>query len=152
MKDYFLALMASSVLSSVCVSLSSGTAFEKHIKYVCSLICAVILVFPFAGMADDIEHTSAEYSFASVSVPEEKASGIAADFAEESVKEYVSALLGEKFGIIPYDVCIEIDSGNGITVGELTVTLGESDKDACAEAEAFLYSVLGGGVRVICDE
>ena len=152
MKEYFLAVLASSVLSSVCVSLVSGTPFEKYIKYVCSLVCAAVLVLPFAGLVEDADLPVTEYSFASVSVPDEKASGIAADFAEESVKAYVSGILEEKFGIIPYDVRIEIDTGDGITAGGLTVTLCGSDGGLRDEAEDFLYSVLGGGVKVICNE
>ena len=49
MKGYFIALLAASICSAICVSLA-GEGYEKYIKYVCALVCAVMLVSPLCGL------------------------------------------------------------------------------------------------------
>ncbi len=145
--------MVSSVVSALCVSLCSGTPFEKYVRYVCALVCASVIVFPVTGLFDF------RFSDDSVSLPYPAASsapgpsyGVAASYAENEVKEYVSSLMYEKFGIIPADISIEIDIGNGITVGEMTVVLEKKDDGRRKEAEEFLNSFLGSGIKVVTDE
>lgn len=153
MKEYFITVMVSSVVSALCVSLSSGTGTEKYVRYVCALVCASVIVFPVTGLFDyrfpDVDVSLPETAASSVPV---QPYGVAESYAESGVKEYVSSLLLEKFGIIPVDISIEIDIGNGITVGEMTVILEKSDEGRRKEAEDFLRSFLGSGIKVVTDE
>ncbi len=149
MKEYFIAIMTSSVVSAVCVSLASGTQFEKYMRYVCALICASVIVFPLAGVIDisdfkDVPALKAE-------TPESE-NVIVSAFASESAADYIKNMVCEKFGIIPADVRIEIDIGDDITVEDVTVVLESKDESIRGEVGDFLLSSLGYGIRVVTDE
>ena len=144
MKSYFFCLFGAALLSGVVSMAAEGSGFEKHIRYVCALVCTIAVIAPLA---------KADLSAIELpAVAETGVSGVESpvvDLAEQNAKEYISSLLMKKFGISCTDVRIELDSdGDSVTVTGVCVTIGGGDAVAI---KRWLDETLGGNVEVIYD-
>ena len=129
MKSYFFCLFGAALLSGVVSMAAEGSGFEKHIRYVCALVCTIAVIAPLAKVSGG-EST-------------------VVDIAEQNAKEYISSLLMKKFGISCTDVRIELDSdGDSVTVTGVCVTIDGGD---AVTIKRWLDETLGGNVEVIYD-
>lgn len=124
---------------------AEGSGFEKHIRYVCALVCTIAVIAPLA-----------KADLSAIELPvvaETEVSGgeksTVVDIAEQNAKEYISSLLMKKFGISCTDVRIELDSdGDSVTVTGVCVTIDGGD---AVTIKRWLDETLGGNVEVIYD-
>ena len=130
MKSYFFCLFGAALLSGVVSMAAEGSGFEKHIRYVCALVCTIEL-----PVVAETEVSGGESTVV--------------DIAEQNAKEYISSLLMKKFGISCTDVRIELDSdGDSVTVTGVCVTIDGGD---AVTIKRWLDETLGGNVEVIYD-
>lgn len=144
MKSYFFCLFGAALLSGVVSMAAEGSGFEKHIRYVCALVCTIAVIAPLA---------KADLSAIELPVVAETevsgGEGTVVDIAEQNAKEYISSLLMKKFGISCTDVRIELDSdGDSVTVTGVCVTIDGGD---AVTIKRWLDETLGGNVEVIYD-
>lgn len=144
MKSYFFCLFGAALLSGVVSMAAEGSGFEKHICYVCALVCTIAVIAPLA-----------KADLSAIELPvlaeTEVSSGesTVVDIAEQNAKEYISSLLMKKFGISCTDVRIELDSdGDSVTVTGVCVTIDGGD---AVTIKRWLDETLGGNVEVIYD-
>lgn len=144
MKSYFFCLFGAALLSGVVSMAAEGSGFEKHIRYVCALVCTIAVTAPLA-----------KADLSAIELPvvaETEVSGgesTVVDIAEQNAKEYISSLLMKKFGISRTDVRIELDSdGDSVTVTGVCVTIDGGD---AVTIKRWLDETLGGNVEVIYD-
>ena len=144
MKSYFFCLFGAALLSGVVSMAAEGSGFEKHIRYVCALVCTIAVIAPLA-----------KADLSAIELPvvaETEVSGgesTVVDIAEQNAKEYISSLLMKKFGISCTDVRIELDSdGDSVTVTGVCVTI---DGGYAVTIKRWLDETLGGNVEVIYD-
>ena len=147
MRDYFFCVLIASVLSAVCAALAAGGALEKHVKYVCSLICAAAVFLPLTKALKSGINIEKQNLISEKSVSLER---YAFREAEEESKAYIKNIVNEKFGITLSGVSIEIYSEeNAAVVGEIRVTLSPGDKMLREDVAGFLLTALGGSVKVV---
>ena len=89
MKSYFFCLFGAALLSGVVSMAAEGSGFEKHIRYVCALVCTIAVIAPLA-----------KADLSAIELPvvaETEVSGgeksTVVDIAEQNAKEYISSLL-----------------------------------------------------------
>ncbi len=142
MRDYFLCLFAASVISSVVGIIACGSNFEKVLKYVCSVVCIALVVFPLTQIeleAEGFDISTASHDGADLSQIQKE--------TEASFKSYVSELLSENFGIICTRVSIDLYSEQDeITVSSVTVYINGGDTKA---VEEYLEEKAGGDISVV---
>lgn len=91
MKSYFFCLFGAALLSGVVSMAAEGSGFEKHIRYVCALVCTIAVIAPLA-----------KADLSAIELPvvaETEVSGgesTVVDIAEQNAKEYISSLLMKK--------------------------------------------------------
>ncbi len=148
MKEYFVSVAASAVISAICTALASGTELEKYVKYVCSLVCAAAVALPLVSAAfrsQPAELPQVEYR----ALSEPEYGGYFEAAAVNGVKEYVASLVFEKTGITVCNISIEINRNGGETVvGALTVYVTPEYSDRVPEIKDALERELGGKVGV----
>lgn len=139
MKGYFIALLAASVCSAICVSLA-GEGYEKYIKYICALVCAVMLISPLRGIdISGILFDPAEISYAE--------SDLAA--YEKQAADHISQSVYKEYGIKPLSVNIKIEwVGESPTVTRISLALPAGTENAAAVRE-YLAAEYGGEVEII---
>ena len=145
MRDYFICIFAAALISGAICMAATGTAFEKSVKYLCALLCALTVMSPLAEISlKGISLPSAETVSAA-----DTTSAVTAE-AERQVGDYISSLLFERFGISGAGVSIDLYSEDGtVYVGNVTVTL-PSGSDA-AGVRSYLKEALGGEICVGCE-
>ena len=147
MKEYFICIAASALISAVCTALASGTGLARYVKYLCSLVCTAAIVIPLVS-AVAAHRIELPESVPGVSYAPEYG-GYFESAAYRSVKEYILSLSFEKTGITASDISIEINRNGGETVvGGLTVYIDPADSDRAAELKGALERELGGKVDV----
>lgn len=144
MKSYFFCLFGAALLSGVVSMAAEGSGFEKHIRYVCALVCTIAVIAPLA---------KADLSAIELpAVAETEVSSVEStvvDIAEQNAKEYISSLLTKKFGISCSNVRIELDSDDdSVTVTGVHVIIDGGDADI---VKHWLEETLGGSIEVIYD-
>ena len=144
MKSYFFCLFGAALLSGVVSMAAEGSGFEKHIRYVCALVCTIAVIAPLA-----------KADLSAIELPAVAKTGVSGgestvvDIAEQNAKEYISSLLMKKFGISCTDVRIELDSdGDSVTVTGVCVIIDGGD---AVTIKRWLDETLGGNVEVIYD-
>lgn len=50
MRAFFLSVLLASLAGALSVSLAGGSAYEKYIKYIVSLLLILVLIAPFASL------------------------------------------------------------------------------------------------------
>lgn len=144
MKSYFFCLFGAALLSGVVSMAAEGSGFEKHIRYVCALVCIIAVIAPLAKADLSVIELPA--------VAETEVSSVEStvvDIAEQNAKEYISSLLTKKFGISCSNVRIELDSDDdSVTVTGVHVIIDGGDADI---VKHWLEETLGGSIEVIYD-
>lgn len=143
MKSYFLCLIAASILSGAVCMAAEGSGFEKHIRYVCSLVCIIVTVAPIVKVSFTMPELPAFFEYTA------SEDDSVVTLAEENAAEYISSLLIKKFGISCTGVRIDLYSeGNSVTVTAVSVAIDGGDRDA---VRLYLEETLGGAVEVVYD-
>lgn len=144
MKSYFFCLFGAALLSGVVGMAAEGSGFEKHIRYVCALVCTIAVAAPLA-----------KADFSAIGLPAVTETVMSADgsavvdIAEQNAKEYISSLLTKKFGISCTDVRIELNNGgDSVTVTGVYVAVDSGNTDT---VRSWLEETLGGSIEVIYD-
>ena len=147
MRDYFIGLAAAAVISAVCAAFASGTALERYVRYMCSLVCLAAVVLPLVKAIPD---AVPEYDLPSAAAATaEDAGGYFENAARALTEEYIKRLSYEKTGIIPVAASIEINRTDRETVvGGITVCVSKADSDRVSELKAALERELGTVVGV----
>lgn len=150
MKDYFYALILTSVAGTVCALLTKG-GFEKYIKYITALICAFILISPLSRA--DFSSAKQEYEKAAEMISQEEMNDLcrlSGDLACQRAKEYITEELLEKFGIKPHYCNINIDwNSNEPTVKCIEIGITSQREEQREQVRAHLENLLGGEVKVV---
>ena len=145
MRGYFYTLLVCSVCGAVCTLLAWG-GFEKYIKYISSLVCAVILISPLASLLgrDNVELTP-EFTQSDASIPIRTH-----ELAEKQAEEYINEMLFNEFGIKEASADIKIDWGqDGAVLLGISVALSGQDLSRADEICIYLREQLGSEVTVI---
>lgn len=153
MSGYFYTLLVASLCGSVCMMLAWG-GFEKYIKYIASLVCVVLLIAPLREI--DISLLSVDTPKIESGESEQNEIGLNAlseQMTEERAEKYINELVFSKFGINPVSTDIKIDWGKreGV-IDSIDLILTKTDMAAAEEIEKYLFSVLGGEVRLFAEE
>lgn len=140
MRAFFLSVLLASLAGALSVSLAGGSAYEKYIKYIVSLLFILVLIAPFASLK------TIDYEFEAQETLSEAADGGAVyeQQIHEELLRYFDALLQNDLGINARDVRIDIGIQDGeAVVGDITVYVDEAD---LTEAGAYLFAKFGSGV------
>ena len=149
MNGYFYTLLTVSVCGVLCTVLVKG-GFEKYIKYIAALICAVVIITPLSGIdLSSLTDAANEISEFIPSQPNDLYS-LSGNMTEERAEEYISELVFNKFGIKPIYSDINIDwEPETAVIQKITVALSEEDIHIADEAGEYLFEALGGEVEII---
>ena len=129
MKSYFFCLFGAALLSGVVSMAAEGSGFEKHIRYVCALVCTIAVIAPLA-----------KADLSAIELPV---------VAETEVSGGESTVVDIAEQISCTDVRIELDSdGDSVTVTGVCVTIDGGD---AVTIKRGLDETLGGNVEVIYD-
>ena len=90
MREYFLCIASAALISALCGALASGTGLEKHVKYVCSLVCAAAVALPLVSAITSHGVELPETAYAAFAEP--AYGGYFEETAYENVKEYILSL------------------------------------------------------------
>ena len=139
MRAFFLSVLLASLAGALSVSLAGGSAYEKYIKYIVSLLLILVLIAPFASLK------TIDYEFEAQETLSAAADGGAVyeQQIHEELLRYFDALLQNDLGINARDVRIDIGIQDGEAVGDITVYVDEAD---LTEAGAYLFAKFGSGV------
>lgn len=140
MRAFFLSVLLASLAGALSVSLAGGSAYEKYIKYIVSLLLILVLIAPFASLK------TIDYEFETQETLSAAADGGAVyeQQIHEELLRYFDALLQNDLGINARDVRIDIGIQDGeAVVGDITVYVDEAD---LTEAGAYLFAKFGSGV------
>ena len=140
MRAFFLSVLLASLAGALSVSLAGGSAYEKYIKYIVSLLLILVLIAPFASLK------TIDYEFEAQETLSAAADGGAVyeQQIHEELLRYFDALLQNDLVINARDVRIEIGIQDGdAVVGDITVYVDEAD---LTEAGAYLFAKFGSGV------
>jgi len=144
MKEYFICLFAAALLSGAVCMAAEGSGFEKHIRYVCALVCIVVTVSPIVNITVNPPELP---SYEEVSTA--PGADAVVNVAEEQVMEYISSLIMKKFGISCKGVRIDLYSeDDSVTVTAVRVYIGGGDVSA---VKSYLEETLGGEIEVEYD-
>jgi hypothetical protein len=136
------------VASSLCGILVKG-GFEKYIKYISSLICAVIILLPLKSinLSQALKNMEQEEISLSCSMDFNDLRG---ELTQQKAEEYIISLVFDKFGIKPTGCNINIDwEKEEPVIMEITVLLSTADLENSEQVKDYLEDVLGGEVKVI---
>ncbi|MDL2287092.1 stage III sporulation protein AF [Eubacteriales bacterium OttesenSCG-928-G02] len=146
MKSYFLGLFIASIICGIVSVIASGSSSEKYVKYICSLVCVVMVISPFVDMKIseiDFDYTATEVSGQYISVQK------VSQMSENMLINYINEILLNDYGINAADVRINIDSGeNFITLTSVVVYLSEENEEFLTSVQSKLSAVIGTGITV----
>lgn len=149
MKGYFYTLIITSAVGSVCAMLASG-GFEKYIKYIASLICAIMILSPLKSIGLPTDMNLTEDILRESSCEENGLYRAAAEMTEHKTEEYISDTVFSEFGIKPLYSIINIDwDADEPTVESIKTALAKSDFHRADEVSKYLKGILGGEVEII---
>ena len=149
MKGYFYALILTSVIGSVCAMLTSG-GFEKYIKYIAALICALVILSPLKSIKTEIGDNLAENLLPESVEYENGLYSMSAEITEQKTEEYISETVFSEFGIKPLYSIININwDVEEPTVESIKTALSKEDISRADEVENYLTTLFGGEVEII---
>ena len=150
MSGYFYTLLVASVCGTVCMMLAWG-GFERYIKYIASLICVVLLISPLreidisAALSDSLDHSQAEPDS-----PVTDLYAISEQMTENTAEKYIRDIVFSEFGINAVSADIKIEWGKTeAVIKNIDLVLNENDMNEADNIKKYLFSVLGGEVRII---
>lgn len=132
MKNYFMILLIVGIFGSIASVLSDGSALGKYVRYISALVCVIIVITPLKEILKVFPTSFSQPE--EIIFSEDDLTTSAIKMTEEQISEKIE----EKFGIIPIDVCIEIDRDEKIS---LSVTLEEKDEHRRAEIDEYVKSL-----------
>ncbi len=149
MKGYFYTLIITSVVGSVCAMLANG-GFEKYIKYIAALICALMILSPLKNPDVDIESIINEDILPESETYENGLLSMSAEMTEQKTEEYISETVFSEFGIKPLYSIINIDwDADEPTVQSIKTALSSEDIRHSEDVGKYLRELLGGEVEII---
>lgn len=149
MKGYFLTLIITSVVGSVCAMLASG-GFEKYIKYIAALICALMILSPLKSASGDIDGLINESIIPKTENYENGLYSLSIEITEQKTEEYISETVFSEFGIKPLYSIININwEAEEPTVESIKTVLSPTDYPRADDVGDFLKEILGGEVEII---
>ncbi len=150
MKDYFLTLLIASVLGGILAVLSSGTSFEKYIKYIASLVCVVIIIAPLKSfISAPFTLPEPAKSYAETSLPENKADKVLISVTKTELESYIKDILFKEFGINIPLTDIKIDwTDDCFVITSVVVYLDEGDRNRQNDVQDFLAEKIDKSVSV----
>lgn len=150
MKAYFLTLLIASVLGGILAVLSSGSGFEKYIKYIASLVCVVIIISPLKSFIS-APFTMPEPDLKTVvsQKNENKADMVLASITKKELESYIKDILFQEFGIKIPLTDIKIDwADDCFVITQVVVYLNAGDKNRQNEVREFLADKIDKSVSV----
>lgn len=150
MKDYFLTLLIASVLGGILAVLSSGSGFERYIKYIASLVCVVIILSPLKRfISAPFQLPEPAFAHAESALPEKKADELLASVTKAELDAYIKDILFKEFGIKIPLTDIKIDwTDDSFVITSLVVYLDEDNKNRQNEVQDFLAGQIDKSVLV----
>lgn len=147
MSGYFVTLLVASICGALCAVVSGG-GFEKYIKYIASLVCVCLLLYPLREIS--VSPDISPYMPSSVdNAGEEGLYSLSSSLAEGNAEEYICEIVFGKFGIKPLYADINIDwTLSEPEVTGISVCIERNSAEA-SEVEDWLENALGGEVTVI---
>ena len=150
MSDYFYTLLVASVCGTVCMMLAWG-GFERYIKYIASLICVVLLISPLreidisAALSDSLDHSQAEPDSSVADLY-----AISEQMTENTAEKYIRDIVFSEFGINAVSADIKIEWGKTeAVIKNIDLVLTRNDMNRAEDIKRYLFSVLGGEVRIV---
>lgn len=150
MSGYFYTLLIASVCGAVCMMLAWG-GFEKYIKYIASLICVALLISPLrridiSGALDGTLESSYTENDSSVLDLDK----VSEQMTERKAEKYITDLVFLEFGINAVSADIKIEWGKTeAVITNIDLVLTKNDMNRAEDIKKYLFSVLGGEVRLI---
>ncbi len=150
MSGYFYTLLVASVCGAVCMMLAWG-GFEKYIKYIASLICVALLISPLreidisSAISDSLDYSQAETDSSMTDLY-----AISEQMTEQTAEKYIRDIVFSEFGINAVSADIKIEWGETeAVITDIDLVLTKNDMNRADGIKKYLFSVLGGEVRVI---
>ncbi|MBR4279084.1 MAG: hypothetical protein IKT34_02800 [Clostridia bacterium] len=146
MGSFFYTLLIASVLGSVCTVIAWG-GFERYMKYIVSLICALLLLSPLRSInIDKLTSQLPEISLENSSEFGETLETL----SEKEAERYISELVFSEFGIKAVYTDIKIDwESDPAVIESVSVALSEADFENASKIKKGLAEMLGGEVNVV---
>lgn len=143
-------LLIASVLGGILAVLSSGSSFEKYIKYIASLVCVVIIISPLKSfISAPFQMPKAAMANTESSAPENKADQVLASVTKTELDAYIKDILFKEFGIKIPLTDIKIDwADDCFVITSLVVYLDEGDRNRQNEVRDFLAEQIDKSVSV----
>lgn len=150
MKDFFLTLLIASVLGGILAVLSSGSGFEKYIKYIASLVCVVIIISPLKSfISSPFTLPDPKNAYAETSMLVNKADEVLASVTKSELESYIKDILFQEFGINIPLTDIKIDwTDDCFVITSVVVYLDEGDKNRQNDVRNFLAKQIDKSVSV----
>lgn len=150
MSGYFYTLLVASVCGSVCMMLAWG-GFEKYIKYIASLVCVALLISPLREIdISSFISESFEYSGDESDSSMRDIYAVSEQMTEQNAEKYICDIVFAKFGINAVSADIKIEWGKTeAVIKNIDLVLNENDMNEADNIKKYLFSVLGGEVRII---
>lgn len=150
MSGYFYTLLTASVCGTVCMMLAWG-GFEKYIKYIASLICVVLLIAPLreidisSAISDSLDYSQAEIDSSVTDLY-----AISEQMTENTAEKYIRDIVFSEFGINAVSADIKIEWGKReAVIKNIDLVLTRNDMSRAEDIKQYLFSVLGGEVRIV---
>ena len=150
MSGYFYTLLVASVCGAVCMMLAWG-GFEKYIKYIASLICVALLISPLREIdISSVVSDSLDYSQAESDSSMTDLYAISEQMTERTAEKYIRDIVFSEFGINAVSADIKIEWGKTeAVITNIDLVLTKNDMNRAEDIKKYLFSVLGGEVRLI---
>lgn len=150
MSGYFYTLLVASVCGAVCMMLAWG-GFEKYIKYIASLICVALLISPLREIdISSVVSDSLDYSQAESDSSMTDLYAISEQMTERTAEKYICDIVFSEFGINAVSADIKIEWGKTeAVITNIDLVLTKNDMNRAEDIKKYLFSVLGGEVRLI---
>lgn len=146
LQNYISTIFAASVLGAVCCAVA-GSAFEKYVRYLASLICILLIIHPFKELSLPSwnESVSADVSAADGNTLD----ALASSLAEEEICRAIASALSAETGITAAEVRIDIDwAEEQPLIYAVELTLPPEEADRAEEAAAWIEQSYGVPGRI----
>jgi hypothetical protein len=138
------------VLGGILAVLSSGSSFEKYIKYIASLVCVVIILAPLKSFISGPFSLPESISTTAESTVSANASDeVLASVTKTRLDSYIKDILFNEFGINTPSTDIKIDwTDNCFVISKVTVYLNYKDRSRQSDVKNFLNDKIDKSISV----